>query len=198
MHVQIIIGSVRAIRIGDQIGAWVMNLLADLPGFTFELVDLRDWPLPMDAKPAQAWPWISSIRNSRVERENRFGRCLCVSKSPIQLGLSSGAEECTGSPLSRMGRQTRADRQLWGAGRGEGRRPAARGADWAAPAPYLCRCEPVSASGSTYSARSVDRSCNRFCRQGRYPACGGGGSDTTGTGGLSRFLPRGRRMRLRR
>ena len=53
MHVQIIIGSVRAIRICDQIVSWVMNLLADLPGFTFELVDLRDWPLPMDAEPSQ-------------------------------------------------------------------------------------------------------------------------------------------------
>lgn len=53
MHVQVIIGSVRAIRIGDQLGAWAMEVLAGLPDLTFEILDLRDWPLPMDAEPYQ-------------------------------------------------------------------------------------------------------------------------------------------------
>jgi len=47
----VIIGSTRARRIGPAIAAWVAALgRAALPA-RFELVDLRDWPLPMDAEP---------------------------------------------------------------------------------------------------------------------------------------------------
>lgn len=47
----VIIGSTRAQRLGPQIAAWVAEIgRAALPG-RLELLDLRDWPLPMDDEP---------------------------------------------------------------------------------------------------------------------------------------------------
>jgi NAD(P)H-dependent FMN reductase len=51
--IQVIIGSVRPSRIGDQVAAWVIGTVAGLDGFTFEIVDLKDWPLPLDDEPNQ-------------------------------------------------------------------------------------------------------------------------------------------------
>lgn len=52
-HIQVIIGSVRPGRIGDQIAGWIMQLAAGIPGLTFELIDLQDWYLPLDDEPHQ-------------------------------------------------------------------------------------------------------------------------------------------------
>jgi len=50
--VQVIVGSVRARRLCPQIAAWVAEVGRQaLAGCDFELVDLRDWPLPMDDEP---------------------------------------------------------------------------------------------------------------------------------------------------
>ena len=51
--IQIVIGSVRPSRIGDQIAAWVLGTLDGLSGFRFEIVDLKDWNLPLDDEPNQ-------------------------------------------------------------------------------------------------------------------------------------------------
>lgn len=51
--IQIIIGSVRPTRIGDQIAGWVMDIVRELGGFSFEVVDLKDWHLPLDDEPNQ-------------------------------------------------------------------------------------------------------------------------------------------------
>lgn len=51
--VLIIIGSVRPKRVGLQIGEWMAGALGDVPGIDFELLDLRDWSLPMDDEPNQ-------------------------------------------------------------------------------------------------------------------------------------------------
>ena len=52
-NIQIIIGSVRPSRIGDQIARWIDETVAHVDGFTFEIIDLRDWHLPLDDEPNQ-------------------------------------------------------------------------------------------------------------------------------------------------
>lgn len=48
-HIQIIIGSVRLGRIGPQIAKWAKDNLED--HFSCELIDLKEWVLPMDDEP---------------------------------------------------------------------------------------------------------------------------------------------------
>jgi len=47
----VIIGSTRAKRICPQIAAWVAQVGRETLGGDIELVDLKDWPLPMDDEP---------------------------------------------------------------------------------------------------------------------------------------------------
>ncbi|MEZ2127777.1 MULTISPECIES: NADPH-dependent FMN reductase [unclassified Sinorhizobium] len=51
--VQVIIGSVRPSRIGGQIASWVLQTVKGLPDLRFEIVDLKDWHLPLDDEPNQ-------------------------------------------------------------------------------------------------------------------------------------------------
>lgn len=51
MLIQVIIGSVRKGRIGDQVANWVLDLLKQKTNHTVELVDLADWHLPMNDEP---------------------------------------------------------------------------------------------------------------------------------------------------
>jgi len=47
----VLVGSVRPRRIGPDVARWIIGIgEASLPA-AFELVDLRDWPLPMDDEP---------------------------------------------------------------------------------------------------------------------------------------------------
>jgi len=50
-HFLVIIGSVRRHRIGPDIAEWVAGVGRKTVPATFELIDLRDWPLPMDGEP---------------------------------------------------------------------------------------------------------------------------------------------------
>lgn len=53
MHIHIILGSVRQGRIGPDIGKRIAQAIHQLaPAHTCEIVDLVDWPLPMDDEPA--------------------------------------------------------------------------------------------------------------------------------------------------
>jgi NAD(P)H-dependent FMN reductase len=47
----VIIGSTRARRLCPQIAAWVAQVGSESIPARFELVDLKDWPLPMDDEP---------------------------------------------------------------------------------------------------------------------------------------------------
>jgi NAD(P)H-dependent FMN reductase len=47
----VIAGSVRPRRIALQIAAWVAEVGRETTGGAFELIDLKDWPLPMDDEP---------------------------------------------------------------------------------------------------------------------------------------------------
>lgn len=49
MHIQIVIGSIRQGRIGPQIAQWVNDVVSRR--YSCELVDLKDWVLPMDDEP---------------------------------------------------------------------------------------------------------------------------------------------------
>jgi NAD(P)H-dependent FMN reductase len=50
-RILVIIGSVRARRIGPVIAHWVAAVGRETGLETLEVVDLRDWPLPMDGEP---------------------------------------------------------------------------------------------------------------------------------------------------
>lgn len=50
--VLLIMGSTRAGRICPQITEWVARIGRESTGFDYEIVDLADWPLPMDDEPA--------------------------------------------------------------------------------------------------------------------------------------------------
>lgn len=47
----VIIGSTRPQRIGPSIAAWVADLGKAIVPADYEIIDLRDWPLPMDDEP---------------------------------------------------------------------------------------------------------------------------------------------------
>jgi NAD(P)H-dependent FMN reductase len=49
--VQVIMGSVRVGRLCPKLAAWVIDIGRRSTGLTYELVDLADWPLPMDDEP---------------------------------------------------------------------------------------------------------------------------------------------------
>ncbi len=49
--IQVILGSTRQGRSGDKVAAWVMSELAKVPGAEYELLDLREWPLPFFDEP---------------------------------------------------------------------------------------------------------------------------------------------------
>lgn len=50
-RIQVIIGSVRAQRICPQIASWVEQVGNQKISALFEVLDLKDWPLPMDDEP---------------------------------------------------------------------------------------------------------------------------------------------------
>ena len=50
-HILIVMGSVRPVRLGEQIAPWIQKIASRVEGLTFEIVDLKDWPLPMDDEP---------------------------------------------------------------------------------------------------------------------------------------------------
>ncbi len=49
--VQVILGSIRAGRLCPKLAAWVIDIGRASTGLNYELVDLADWPLPMDDEP---------------------------------------------------------------------------------------------------------------------------------------------------
>lgn len=46
MKIAVILGSIRKIRRGERVAKWLMPQLAKMKGAEFELLDLRDYPLP--------------------------------------------------------------------------------------------------------------------------------------------------------
>ncbi len=50
MKVSVILGSTRKVRRGERVAKWLMPQLAKIKGAEFELLDLRDYPLPFFAE----------------------------------------------------------------------------------------------------------------------------------------------------
>ena len=50
LKLQIIIGSTRPTRAADRVAPWVIDRASAHPAFDVEVLDLRDWPLPMFAE----------------------------------------------------------------------------------------------------------------------------------------------------
>ncbi len=50
MKIAVILGSIRKVRRGERVAKWLMPQLEKMEGVTFELLDLRDYPLPFYAE----------------------------------------------------------------------------------------------------------------------------------------------------
>ena len=50
-RVFVILGSTRRGRICEKVGAWIADIGRDALDAAFEIIDLRQWPLPMDDEP---------------------------------------------------------------------------------------------------------------------------------------------------
>ena len=53
LNLKIIVGSTRPGRAADRVIPWITALAKQHPGFTVEVLDLRDWPLPFFAETLQ-------------------------------------------------------------------------------------------------------------------------------------------------
>ena len=53
LNLKIIVGSTRPGRAADRVIPWITGLAKQHPGFTAEVLDLRDWPLPFFAETLQ-------------------------------------------------------------------------------------------------------------------------------------------------
>ncbi|HVZ72563.1 MAG TPA: NAD(P)H-dependent oxidoreductase [Polyangia bacterium] len=51
LHIGVILGSTRVGRFADKPAAWLMELAGKVEGATFELLDLRDYPMPFFDQP---------------------------------------------------------------------------------------------------------------------------------------------------
>ena len=97
-RLQIIIGSTRPGRAADLVAPWVIDRARNHGAFEVEVLDLRDWPLPMFAETFQTVgdfndPTYSSPLSDHGTRRSR--RPTPISSSlPIQPLRAGGAEEC--------------------------------------------------------------------------------------------------------
>jgi NAD(P)H-dependent FMN reductase len=65
-HIGIVIGSTREGRFGDKPAQWILELAQARPDMGFELIDLRDHPLPFFDEPVSpAW---ASVQNEAAQR----------------------------------------------------------------------------------------------------------------------------------
>lgn len=65
-HIGIVIGSTREGRFGDKPAQWILEIAKARPGLSFELIDLRDHPLPFFDEPVSpAW---APVQNEAAQR----------------------------------------------------------------------------------------------------------------------------------
>ncbi|MBU0889976.1 MAG: NAD(P)H-dependent oxidoreductase [Gammaproteobacteria bacterium] len=65
-HIGIVIGSTREGRFGDKPAQWILELARARPDMGFELIDLRDHPLPLFDEPVSpAW---APVQNEAAQR----------------------------------------------------------------------------------------------------------------------------------
>jgi NAD(P)H-dependent FMN reductase len=66
LHIQIIVGSTRPGRFADKPLAWLLDRLSDRSDFDFEVVDLRDHPLPLFDLPVSPARTLRDYPNEAV------------------------------------------------------------------------------------------------------------------------------------
>ena len=98
MKLQIIVGSTRPTRAADKVVPWVTGRAAQHEAFETEVLDLRDWPLPMFGEHMGSIgdptdPTYSDEIVRRVEPEDRRGRRLPGRHARVQPQHSGRAEE---------------------------------------------------------------------------------------------------------
>ena len=73
LNLKIIVGSTRPGRAADHVMPWITGLAKQHPGFTEEVLDLRDWPLPFFAETFQTLgdPRDPSYSDPLVRRWNQ-------------------------------------------------------------------------------------------------------------------------------
>lgn len=64
-HIQIIVGSTRPNRVGKKIGDWFFNQVKDIPGNTYELIDLKDIDLPLLDEPKPAGDGEYTVQHTK-------------------------------------------------------------------------------------------------------------------------------------
>ncbi len=69
MTVLVIAGSLRPRRIAIHIAGWIAQMGRERTGGAFEVVDLRDWPLPMDDEPGM--PQLGDYANDHTRAWSR-------------------------------------------------------------------------------------------------------------------------------
>ena len=76
--VLVIIGSVRTRRIGPAVAAWVAGIGREALAREIEVVDLKDWPLPMDAEPG-----IPAVHGYVSERTRAWSEKIAAAAAVI-------------------------------------------------------------------------------------------------------------------
>ena len=71
--VQVILGSVRAGRLCPKVSAWVIGIGRASTGLNYELVDLANWPLPLDDEPG-----IPALGEYAQEHTRAWGRKIAT------------------------------------------------------------------------------------------------------------------------
>lgn len=79
MKIQLIIGSVRQGRIGPQIACWIKRTLLEIiQGADIDVIDLKEWHLPMDDEPGYLRQGIMK-KNIPGHGAGKFRRGKCLS-----------------------------------------------------------------------------------------------------------------------
>jgi len=77
-RIGIILGSTRPSRNGEQVARWVLDIASSRNDAEFELVDLRDYPLPHPRRAAAAVAWpVPARAHQGVGEQDRIVRRLC-------------------------------------------------------------------------------------------------------------------------
>jgi NAD(P)H-dependent FMN reductase len=84
LNLKILIGSTRPGRAADRVIPWITGAAREHDDFTVEVLDLRDWPLPMFGETFATW---------------RAG-CAAATSTPPRPGLAGSPARCSPSPYS--------------------------------------------------------------------------------------------------
>ena len=91
-RIGIILGSTRPNRNGEQVARWVYDVATQRGAAEFELVDLRDYPLPHLDEPLPPSLELDRVAGPRILRQARAGEIDLPRPSVRDDGLEHGAK----------------------------------------------------------------------------------------------------------